>query len=127
MPSTLPLRVVGALFCLLLASGCDVASIGDDSVTVRVIVQDVNTKDPLPNARVGVGYTRFLYDVDWIETTETNASGQVVFTIAECERDELIVNAFGASAAGGGSYGPSKEYLPCKRGEHSVTLELAQY
>lgn len=96
-------------------------------MTIRVTAQDVNSGDPLPNARVGVGYDRFGLSVDWIETTETDANGQVVFELAECERSSLIVNAFSARAADGGSYGPRKEYISCEPGEVSVTLEMAQY
>ncbi|MEO0557477.1 MAG: hypothetical protein AAF170_04755 [Bacteroidota bacterium] len=120
------LRLCGAFLLLLLTSGCDLAAIGDDSLTVRVTVQDVNTGEPLSAARVGVGYDQLGLSVDWIETTNADANGQAVFEVAECERSSLLVNAFGATA-NGGSYGPSKEYIPCEPGEASVTLELAQY
>lgn len=120
-------RLCAAFLVLLLASGCTVLTEGDDSMTVRVTALDVNTREPLPTARVGIGYDQFGVSVNWIETTNVDARGQAVFEVAECGHGTLIVNAFSAQSPSGRLYGPRKEYIACEPGETSVILEMAQY
>ena len=128
MVSTSPsvLRLLSVFLCVLFASGCDGLAAGDDSVTVRVTVQDVNTGAALPDAKVGLGYNN-LVNYKWLEVAQTDARGQYVFELAECGRDTYLVNAFSARASDGGSYGPTQESFSCEPGDHSIMLRMAQY